>query len=307
MTRLLFAAALALYTAAPASALPLMPFTDTKSFAEKATDVVIADCLDPDAAPGPKLDGVTVVQVDVLQVLKGERKAGKAKLVTIGQPMERGHRYLMISFGGSVGDIKFLANAELAVVEVPAGFDLKALDGKPLPEQMQLVFDARREQVRLRLVQLEREKVALEKTAPKPPEPAKPNPPEVQFSGEATRGGHRVLAFEVVNPNAGPLPYHGYTADSFEPKPAAGGIYPLHRLELRRGDKWVPKEPGWCKTGVGPVAVAGKGKARFELPIPDGEWDEVRVGVVWFAGGHGMDPQTAWSKGISRKDLTKER
>ena len=57
MTRLLFAAALALLTAAPASALPLMPFTDTKSFAEKATDVLIAECLDPDAAPGRSSTG----------------------------------------------------------------------------------------------------------------------------------------------------------------------------------------------------------------------------------------------------------
>ena len=117
----------------------------------------------------------------MLQVLKGEWTTGKAKLVTIVQTMERGRRYLMIRLGGSARDIKFLANAELAVVEVPAGFDLKALDGKALPEQVQLVFDARREQVRLRLIQLEREKAAREKTVPKPPEPAKLNPPEVKF------------------------------------------------------------------------------------------------------------------------------
>jgi hypothetical protein len=51
--------------------------------------VLVADCLDPAAAPGPKLNGVTAVEVDVVKVLKGHRKAGKAKLATIGQPMEK--------------------------------------------------------------------------------------------------------------------------------------------------------------------------------------------------------------------------
>jgi hypothetical protein len=83
--------------------------------------------------------------------------------------MEKGHRYMMASFGGSVRDIKFLANADLAVVEVPATFDLKALHGKTVAEQLQLVFDARREQVRVRLIQMEREKTLLEKTVPKKP------------------------------------------------------------------------------------------------------------------------------------------
>ena len=146
MARLLLPAAALLLLAAPAPALPVMPFTDTKTFAEKATDVLIAECLDPDAAPGPKLNGVTEVRVDVVQVLKGDRKPGKATLVTIGQPMEKGRRYMMTSFGGSVRDIKFLTNSDLAVVEVPATFDLKALDGKTVAEQVQLVFDARREQ-----------------------------------------------------------------------------------------------------------------------------------------------------------------
>lgn len=80
--------------------------------------------------------------------------------------MEKGRCYLMASFGGSVGDITFFARAD--VVEVPTSFDLKALDGRTVPEQMQLVFDARREQVRIRLIELEHEKKVLEQTAPKP-------------------------------------------------------------------------------------------------------------------------------------------
>jgi hypothetical protein len=168
MARLLLPTAAIFLLAAPVPALPVATFTDTKTFTGAATDVVIADCLDPDPDPGPKIN-VTTVSVDVVKVLKGERKPGKAKLVTIGQPMEKGRRYLMMSFGGSAGEIKFLANGELAVVEVPAGFDLKTLEGKTVAEQAQLVFDARREQVRLRLIELQREKELLEKTVPKKP------------------------------------------------------------------------------------------------------------------------------------------
>ena len=29
------------------------------------------------------------------------------------------------------------------------------------------------------------------------------------------------------------------------------------------------------------------------------------VGGVWYAGGHGKDPRTAWSKSSSRKDVKK--
>jgi len=173
MPRLLPPTAVLLVLAATASGLPVHMFTDTKTYAARATDIVVAECLDPDAAPGPKLDGITEVRVDVARVLKGERTPGKASLVTMGQPMEKGRRYLMASFGGSVGDITFLANAELGVVEVPATFDLKVLDGKTVAEQVQLVFDARREQVRVRLIQLEQEKTVLDRTVPRPPAPGR--------------------------------------------------------------------------------------------------------------------------------------
>jgi hypothetical protein len=174
MIRSLLAAVALLVSAPFAIALPVMPFTDTETFAEKATDVLVAECLDPDAAPGPKLNGVTAVEVNVLKVLKGDRKTGKTKLATIGQPMEKGRRYMMASFGGKALDTGFLANAELAVVEIPSGFDPKTLDGKTTAEQVQLVFDARREQVRQQLLQFEREKALLAKSAPKEPAKLKP-------------------------------------------------------------------------------------------------------------------------------------
>src|SRR5258708_2955900 len=99
MSRVLLPAAL-LLTVTSAAPLPVYTFTDTKTFAGQTTEVVVADCLDPDPDPGPKIN-VTTVQVDVVKVLKGNRKLGKVKIATIGQPMEKGRRYMMASFGGS--------------------------------------------------------------------------------------------------------------------------------------------------------------------------------------------------------------
>src|SRR5438270_13412309 len=100
MTRALLAAATLLLLAPAANAGPVYIFTDTKTFAGQATEVIVADCLDPDPDPGPK-SGVTTVRVDVVRALKGDRKAGPVKLATIGQPMEKGHRYMMASVGGT--------------------------------------------------------------------------------------------------------------------------------------------------------------------------------------------------------------
>ena len=307
MPRLLLPAAALLLLAAPAPALPVLAFTDTKMFAEKATDVLVVECVSADVLPGP--NGITPVQVDVLKVLKGDRKPGKTKLATIGQPMETGRKYLMASFGGSALDTGFLANADLAVVEIPAALELKALEGKTVAEQMQLVLDARREQVRVRLIELEREKAALEKTVPKPPVAPKLNPPEVKFVGPEARGSSTTMTFEVVNANADPVPYLGYTPDSFEPKLVDGRISPLYKTEYRaKGGEWKEDPIGWCGTGRGPVSVAGKATAKFDAPVyKEGERDEVRVGVVWYAGGHGKEPQTAWSKPLSKKDVKSEK
>ena len=75
MTRAVLAAATLLLLAPSANALPVYIFTDTKTFAGQATEVIVADCLDPDPDPGPK-SGVTTVRVDVVRVLKGERPEG---------------------------------------------------------------------------------------------------------------------------------------------------------------------------------------------------------------------------------------
>lgn len=190
MRRPLLITALVLAVPSPAPAVPLMPFTDAESFTRRATEVVVADCSDPDVLGGPKDDGLTLVAVDVVRALKGSRKAGPARLTTIGQPMEKGKRYLMVSFGGSALGSDFVANADLAVVEVPAGFDLKTLDGKPVAEQMRLVLAARRAEVGARVRRLEAERAALDAAVA----PADPWAGEyLRFGGWDGPGrGHRV-------------------------------------------------------------------------------------------------------------------
>ena len=74
----------------------------------------------------------------------------------------------MASFGGEAFDTGFLAQSDQAVVELPAGFDVKSLPGKTTEAQTQAVFDARRAQVEKLLQQLQHEKETLDHTAPKP-------------------------------------------------------------------------------------------------------------------------------------------
>ena len=138
-------------------------------------------------------------------------------------------------------------------------------------------------------------------------QPAKPAPPEVKFTGAEVRGSSTVMAFELVNPSSDPIPYLGYRPDGFTPKLPEGKVSPLYTAEYRtKGGEWKKDPIGWCGQGRGPVSVAGKTGGKFEAPVyKEGEWDEVRVGVVWYAGGHGKEPQTAWSKPIARKDVKK--
>jgi hypothetical protein len=138
---------------------------ETATLVEKATDIVVVKSLNPDVLGGAADDGLTLIEAEVLLVVKGQRKTGKTKLATIGQPMSAGSRYVMASFGGNAFDTGFVAQSEQAVVEVPPDFDLKKLSDKPAVKQVETLFEARRSHIERLLQQLEREKLLLDQAA----------------------------------------------------------------------------------------------------------------------------------------------
>jgi hypothetical protein len=138
-----------------------------------------------------------------------------------------------------------------------------------------------------------------------PSETPKPTAPVLRLTGASESSGFVALYFEVNNPNANPLPYLGYTPDSFDPKIPEGKIVPIHKAELFKGNKWEEDKIGWCGTGIGPVTIPAKGKVTFSVLVPAGDWEKVRIGLVWFASADEKSPNTAWSDGIARKDVKK--
>jgi RNA polymerase sigma factor (sigma-70 family) len=142
-----------------AKAIPWWPFTDTKTHVEKATDIVIAECLTDTANPG--IDGIAPYEVNVVAVIKGKRKLGKVRVGSDG--LEKGRSYMLTSFRGA----SFMTNGELAVVELPPKFSLASLRGKTPDQQVQAIFDARRIWVTARMEALSLEKKRLEKAVNK--------------------------------------------------------------------------------------------------------------------------------------------
>lgn len=157
---------LLLLATAEAQAITITLFTDTDTFVQRAQDVVVAKCtgLVPDARNYE--DGLYPVDVQVVSVLKGAKKPGKAKIATI-YPMEAGKTYLLTSLGGSAHGTDFLAIPELSVVELPPNFKLDDLKGKKVAEQVQAVFAARRQENERQQRLLEEEKRLLDKAVSK--------------------------------------------------------------------------------------------------------------------------------------------
>jgi len=65
--------------------------------------------------------------------------------------------------GGSVYETDFLAVHELSVVEIPKHFNLKQLEDKTLEKQIEIIFQARYDQLKYETRELDGEKKSLEK------------------------------------------------------------------------------------------------------------------------------------------------
>jgi hypothetical protein len=139
------------------------------------------------------------------------------------------------------------------------------------------------------------------------PEPApKLKPPELKLTSSAVGSGNVALYFEVTNPNAAPVPFVGYTSDSFEGGLKAGTIAPIYRVELLQDKKWKPHAIGWCGTGIGPVSIPAKGRVTFSVLQPIADWEAVKVGLAWFPTSDRAKPEVAWSEPITRASVTKK-
>lgn len=138
-------------------------------------------------------------------------------------------------------------------------------------------------------------------------ETAKPSPPELKLIGITETDGMVAASFKVINPNSRSLPYLGYTPDSFDPKIPNGTIVPLHKIESFQGKEWKEHKLGWCGTGIGPVSIPAKGTVTFAVLVSAGEWEKLRVGLVWFASTDEKDHRTTWSGEINRKDVKKDK
>jgi hypothetical protein len=136
------------------------------------------------------------------------------------------------------------------------------------------------------------------------PEPTpRLKPPMLKLTSSSVSNGNVALYFEVINPNAAPIPFVGYTPDSFEGGLKAGTIAPIYRVELLHNKARKPHSIGWCGTGIGPVSIPAKGQVTFSVLQPIGEWDAVRVGLSWFPTSDRTKPEIAWSDPITRESL----
>ncbi|MCA8992856.1 MAG: hypothetical protein KDA88_12785 [Planctomycetaceae bacterium] len=138
------------------------------------------------------------------------------------------------------------------------------------------------------------------KTAEEPPATPDVNwdevsPPEIALRGvseDQISYGYTHLLFEVTNPNSTPLPYIGYTRDSYEPPLPEGTISPLYSVEFLRDGAWVAETYGWCGMGRGNVELAPQETVTFDFPAPHDDWESFRIGIDW---GNG---QKVWSNPV---------
>jgi hypothetical protein len=133
---------------------------------------------------------------------------------------------------------------------------------------------------------------------------AKVLPPAVRFTGRASKHGRPYLIFEVSNPTDVPINYLGYRSDSFEGGLPEGTIAPQYDVEVRTGKEWKDHGPNWaCGFGLGLLDIQPKSKVKFDVPLPGGAWDTVRVSFMWWCLSSGNKVRaTSYSEEISRKD-----
>ncbi len=119
--------------------------------ATDCTEIFIAKCISfPKNGPGIEVehfkppavvvgDDFHPVEVEVVRMLKGDAHSGR-RIIGAHYPMAPGRNYLLYRYGDEGGGPDVFAALHYMVMEVPPTFDLAQLNGKPLGEQINMIY-----------------------------------------------------------------------------------------------------------------------------------------------------------------------
>lgn len=158
------AAVVSLVATDRASATASEPFTSWEDLTQKSPDIVLACCTATTSNPESFVNGMIVSEIKVTAGLKGDNKAGAAKMVSRYWP-HQGDCFLM--FSTHVSDQLFTgynAVEHYRIIPINRYFQASQLAGKSLAEQIQLILSRRLADVREELDRLAKEKNRLEQS-----------------------------------------------------------------------------------------------------------------------------------------------
>ena len=119
--------------------------------ATDCTEILIARCISmPTNGPGIEVehfkpptvvvgDDFHPVEVEVVKMLKGDAHSGR-RIIGAHYPMVPGRNYLLYRYGDDGGGPDTFGGLHYMVMEVPPSFDLAQMEGKPLREQITLLY-----------------------------------------------------------------------------------------------------------------------------------------------------------------------
>ena len=119
--------------------------------ATDCTEILIARCISmPTNGPGIEVehfkpptvvvgDDFHPVEVEVVRMLKGDAHSGR-RIIGAHYPMVPGRNYLLYRYGDDGGGPDTFGGLHYMAMEVPPSFDLAQLGGKPLREQITLLY-----------------------------------------------------------------------------------------------------------------------------------------------------------------------
>jgi hypothetical protein len=152
---------LASFLAVTALARLMAPFSSWDRVKESSSSIVIVKCGDP-IPPAPGVIVMNATKSDsaicVRCVLKGTGSLGPARLLT-DYDLRNGENYLVF---GYLNGTNFIAFEDYRVIPLGINFSTNLIDGKPLNEQIEVLFKRRLELLNRQMAKEQEEKRRLE-------------------------------------------------------------------------------------------------------------------------------------------------